>query len=211
MIKEGGLAVLETEQDPTIPCFQNSNTPTPTPTTVTDMTALATTSMAIDSEPHLEFNVKEWSYLAEGGFHLILRYDGPDPNLQGKILRIGKKSLGHEAAAPTTVGNEGTVAPAASASTLDEAGARRRFERGVLMPLLGKQYVQPGDAVMITTDDIRSIHERFERFFHVWCYCSVLFSIYITIGPIGPTLMGAVQISCSKLPFFFWPSPSFFA
>ncbi|CAN0222102.1 unnamed protein product, partial [Ectocarpus sp. 13 AM-2016] len=36
-------------------------------------------------------NPADWSYLAEGGFHIILRYDGEDPVLSGRILRIGKK------------------------------------------------------------------------------------------------------------------------
>lgn len=106
--------------------------------------------------PALAITASDWSYLAEGGFHIILRYDGGDPNLKGSILRIGKKSLGH---ATQAVG-EGSGASAAAPAALDEAGARRRFERGVLMPLLGPQYVQPGDAVGLSREDIDKIHAR---------------------------------------------------
>lgn len=124
--------------------------------------------------PHLEINTKEWSYLAEGGFHIILRYDGQDVNLKGKILRIGKKSLGHVASEkPAHAGTEGDGDTSATqdaakvgvstAPKLDEAGARRRFERGVLIPVLGEQYVQPGDAVTLSRDDIHSIHDSFDH------------------------------------------------
>lgn len=109
--------------------------------------------------PDLEIDPSEWSYLAEGGFHIILRYDGTDPKLSGRILRIGKKSLGH---AKDVGGGEGEVEATAAAAPVvpDEAGARRRFERGVLIPLLGAQYVQPGDAVTLSRADIDKIHDR---------------------------------------------------
>lgn len=114
---------------------------------------------AAGTAPPLKIDPSEWSYLAEGGFHIILRYDGADPKLGGRILRIGKKSLGH-----TTEGGGGggVSAPEAAPATAppDEAGARRRFERGVLIPLLGAQYVQPGDAVMLSREDIDKIHAR---------------------------------------------------
>eukprot|EP00752_Nemacystus_decipiens_P015584 g13907.t1 len=110
-------------------------------------------SAIVGAAPPLPINPDDWSYLAEGGFHIILRYDGTDPELTGRILRIGKKSLGHqkeaEAADPATP---------ADAVVPDEAGARRKFERGVLMPLLGEQYVQPGDAVTLSRQDIEKIH-----------------------------------------------------
>ncbi|CAN0533230.1 unnamed protein product, partial [Scytosiphon promiscuus] len=50
---------------------------------------------AAGAAPPLKIDPSDWSYLAEGGFHIILRYDGADPKLGGRILRIGKKSLGH--------------------------------------------------------------------------------------------------------------------
>lgn len=111
--------------------------------------------------PSLPINPGDWSYLAEGGFHIILRYDGTDPQLTGRILRIGKKALGHqkETAAGTDPDKPAAVIP-------DEAGARRKFERGVLMPLLGEQYVQPGDAVTLSREDIGKIHLR--------CACSLV-------------------------------------
>lgn len=114
---------------------------------------------AAGAAPPLKIDPSEWSYLAEGGFHIILRYDGADPKLGGRILRIGKKSLGHskegDGAASTP-----EAAPAAAPTAPDEAGARRKFERGVLIPLLGAQYVQPGDAVMLSREDIDKIHAR---------------------------------------------------
>eukprot|EP00903_Cladosiphon_okamuranus_P018903 g17386.t1 len=107
----------------------------------------------VGAAPPLPINPADWSYLAEGGFHIILRYDGTDPELMGRILRIGKKALGHhpEADAAADPGKPAAVVP-------DEAGARRKFERGVLMPLLGEQYVQPGDAVTVSREDIGKIH-----------------------------------------------------
>lgn len=110
------------------------------------------------SPPALAITTSDWSYLAEGGFHIILRYDGDDPKLKGNILRIGKKALGHVKQG----GGEGAEASVAAPAALDEAGARRRFERGVLMPLLGTQYVQPGDAVDLSREDIDKIHARLE-------------------------------------------------
>lgn len=104
--------------------------------------------------PRLKVETSEWSYLAEGGFHVILRYDGTSPVLMGRILRIGKESLGHVKEADDDAAQDAPV-------VTDEAGARRKFERAVLMPLLGDQYVQPGDAVTLTTEDIDKIHARF--------------------------------------------------
>lgn len=110
--------------------------------------------------PNFEMNPAEWSYLAEGGFHIILRYDGGDANLEGKILRIAHTAEAvHSAARPGDA--DTTRTPDVSGEpALDQAGARRRFERDVLVPLLGEQYVQPGDAVTLSKDDIRSIHQR---------------------------------------------------
>lgn len=113
-------------------------------------------SAVVGTAPALPINPADWSYLAEGGFHIILRYDGEDPELSGRILRIGKKALGHQK-------EEGGKEPAGSAAAVvvpDEAGARRKFERGVLIPLLGEQYVQPGDAVTLSREDIGKIHLR---------------------------------------------------
>lgn len=103
--------------------------------------------------PALPINPADWSYLAEGGFHIILRYDGNDPVLNGRILRIGKKALGHEKKEEEGDKKNAEV-------VRDEAGARRKFERGVLIPLLGEQYVQPGDAVTLSREDIKKIHLR---------------------------------------------------
>ena len=111
-------------------------------------------SAIVGAAPPLPINPDDWSYLAEGGFHIILRYDGTDPELTGRILRIGKKALGHQKeAAAADPAKPAAVVP-------DEAGARRKFERGVLMPLLGEQYVQPGDAVTLSREDIGKIHLR---------------------------------------------------
>lgn len=119
---------------------------------------------AASTAPALEINPSDWSYLAEGGFHIILRYDGTSPELSGKILRIGKKSLGHPheqgGGAKGEAAAAAEVAAAASPVAPDEAGARRKFERGVLIPLLGAQYVQPGDAVTLSMEDIDKIHYR---------------------------------------------------
>lgn len=120
---------------------------------------------ALGPAPDLPINPSDWSYLAEGGFHIILRYDGTDPEIAGRILRIGKKSLGHthEADGEAGGGDAAVAAAAASAAAAtapDEAGARRKFERGVLMPLLGTHYVQPGDAVTLSRGDIDKIHHR---------------------------------------------------
>ena len=115
---------------------------------------------AAGAAPPLIIDPTEWSYLAEGGFHIILRYDGADPKLGGRILRIGKKSLGHSKEEGKEVRTpEG--APATAPAAPDEAGARRKFERGVLIPLLGAQYVQPGDAVTLSREDIDKIHARY--------------------------------------------------
>lgn len=114
-------------------------------------------SAIVGAAPSLPINPDDWSYLAEGGFHIILRYDGNDPELAGRILRIGKKALGHQKEG----GGEDPAKPAAAAVVVpDEAGARRKFERGVLIPLLGEQYVQPGDAVTLSREDIGKIHLR---------------------------------------------------
>lgn len=114
-------------------------------------------SSIVGAAPALPINPIQWSYLAEGGFHIILRYDGKDPELAGRILRIGKKALGHQ----EEKGGEGGKEAAKPAVVVpDEAGARRKFERGVLIPLLGEQYVQPGDAVMLSREDIEKIHNR---------------------------------------------------
>lgn len=110
-------------------------------------------SAIVGAAPDLPINPDDWSYLAEGGFHIILRYDGADPELTGRILRIGKKALGHQKEASTDPAKPAAAVP-------DEAGARRKFERGVLMPLLGEQYVQPGDAVTLSREDIGKIHLR---------------------------------------------------
>lgn len=114
---------------------------------------------ATGNAPPLKIDPSEWSYLAEGGFHIILRYDGDDPKLGGRILRIGKKSLGHTKEDDGAM-NTPEKAPAAVPAAPDEAGARRKFERGVLIPLLGAQYVQPGDAVVLSREDIDKIHAR---------------------------------------------------
>ncbi|CAN0069758.1 unnamed protein product [Scytosiphon promiscuus] len=117
-------------------------------------------SAIVEAAPALPINPAEWSYLAEGGFHIILRYDGNDPELMGQILRIGKKALGHQEEKGGD-GGGGAAAPAVVAP--DEAGARRKFERGVLIPLLGEQYVQPGDAVMLSREDIEKIHDSIDH------------------------------------------------
>lgn len=123
-------------------------------------------ALASAAAPDLPVSPADWSYLAEGGFHIILRYDGNDPALQGRILRIGKKSLGHEkkeeeGGEEGDEGDEGKKKQQQEAKPVpDEAGARRKFERGVLMPLLGEQYVQPGDAVTLSREDIGKIHLR---------------------------------------------------
>ncbi|CAM9304432.1 unnamed protein product [Ectocarpus sp. 12 AP-2014] len=108
----------------------------------------------VGTAPALPINPADWSYLAEGGFHIILRYDGEDPVLSGRILRIGKKALGHQ----KEEGGKEPAVPAAAVVVPDETGARRKFERGVLIPLLGEQYVQPGDAVTLSREDIGKIH-----------------------------------------------------
>lgn len=115
-------------------------------------------SAIVGAAPPLPINPDDWSYLAEGGFHIILRYDGTDPELTGRILRIGKKALGHQKEA--AAGAAADPAKPAAAAVPDEAGARRNFERGVLMPLLGEQYVQPGDAVTLSREEIGKIHLR---------------------------------------------------
>lgn len=130
---------------------QRANTTDSSERTVRNNPAM---SAIVGAAPALPINPAEWSYLAEGGFHIILRYDGKDPELTGRILRIGKKALGHE----EEKGGKKAAAPAVVAP--DEAGARRKFERGVLMPLLGEQYVQPGDAVILSREDIEKIHHR---------------------------------------------------
>ena len=94
-------------------------------------------------------NPSDWSYLAEGGFHIILRYNGANPRLQRRILRIGKKSLGHTHAGKGATDND-----------LPKSGARREFEGGVLIPLLGSQYVQLGEAVRLSRADMDKIHDR---------------------------------------------------
>lgn len=101
----------------------------------------------------LRIDTSEWSYLAEGGFHIILCYEGPDPKLRRKILRIGKKSLGHENTEDKRAESDHHSAPHVS-------GTRRDFERGVLTPLLGSQYVQVGEAVELSRADMDSIHDR---------------------------------------------------
>lgn len=116
-------------------------------------------SAIVNAAPALPINPADWSYLAEGGFHIILRYDGNDPALHGRILRIGKKALGHQ----KEEGGKGAKEAATPAVVPDEAGARRKFERGVLIPLLGEQYVQPGDAVTLSREDIGKIHLRCVR------------------------------------------------
>lgn len=121
-------------------------------------TARHSMSAIVGTAPPLPINPDDWSYLAEGGFHIILRYDGTDPELTGRILRIGKKALGHQKEA--AAGAAADPAKPAAAAVPDEAGARRKFERGVLMPLLGEQYVQPGDAVTLSREDIGKIHLR---------------------------------------------------
>lgn len=101
----------------------------------------------------LPIDTSEWSYLAEGGFHIILCYEGADPRLRRKILRIGKKSLGHE-------NSEGRGVESDHPSAPHEGGTRRDFERGVLTPLLGSQYVQVGEAVELSRADMDNIHDR---------------------------------------------------
>lgn len=169
----------------------------------------ATCEVAVSAR-RLHINPQDWAYLAEGGFHIILRYLGPDPNLQGKILRIGKKSLVHGAPGelgsdvaevststnaargsenlyvpttsteppplpvsetPTSTSDTGsssvegvgssnlTVAMGTSKPVRDEAGVRSMFENVVLKPLLGAQYVQPGDAVKLSREDMHTIHD----------------------------------------------------
>lgn len=125
-------------------------------------------SAVVGTAPALPINPADWSYLAEGGFHIILRYDGEDPHLSGRILRIGKKALGHQ---KEEDGKE-PAAPAAAVVVPDAAGARRKFERGVLIPLLGEQYVQPGDAVTLSREDIGKIHFRYA--YNGWVGCVLL-------------------------------------
>lgn len=117
-------------------------------------------SAIVNAAPALPIDPADWSYLAEGGFHIILRYDGKDPALHGRILRIGKKALGHQ---KEEGGGKGAKETSTPAVVPDEAGARRKFERGVLTPLLGEQYVQPGDAVTLSREDIGKIHLRCVR------------------------------------------------
>lgn len=113
-------------------------------------------SIVVDGERNasaLPIDTSEWSYLAEGGFHIILCYEGSDPRLRRKILRIGKKSLGHDNAESNRAEIDHPSAP-------HESGTRKDFECGVLTPLLGSQYVQVGEAVELSRADMDNIHDR---------------------------------------------------
>eukprot|EP00310_Coccolithus_braarudii_P025783 CAMPEP_0183359842 /NCGR_PEP_ID=MMETSP0164_2-20130417/53486_1 /TAXON_ID=221442 /ORGANISM="Coccolithus pelagicus ssp braarudi, Strain PLY182g" /LENGTH=547 /DNA_ID=CAMNT_0025534053 /DNA_START=9 /DNA_END=1653 /DNA_ORIENTATION=- len=77
----------------------------------------------------------DWAFLAEGALNLTCTYVGTDPLLKGRVLRLRKHnpdaSMGANRSEPYT--------------------ESIKFEERVILPLLGRRYVQPSIEVPVTT------------------------------------------------------------
>lgn len=70
-----------------------------------------------------------WQYIAEGALNLALRYAGSAPELRGTVLRVRKRN-------PEASGGGGAGAGSPWVESL-------KFVDAVVLPLLGRRYVQP--------------------------------------------------------------------
>ncbi|CAM9322361.1 unnamed protein product, partial [Discosporangium mesarthrocarpum] len=124
----------------------------------------------------LHIKQHEWAYIAEGNAHVVLRYTGMDPRLLGRVLRLSKSSgresvskideLGITAVANRCAISEGKRVENPREKTLplcappqEATSLRRDFERRVLAPLLGAQYVQLGEPVKLTEKSVQELRQ----------------------------------------------------
>ncbi|CAM9103739.1 unnamed protein product [Choristocarpus tenellus] len=127
--------------------------------------------------PQFPVSPSDWSYIAEGNAHVILRYIGKDPTLSGQVLRILKRGYpaNHEpqsSIAPRRMEPRRTFAEGVEdllsvetwkigmdSEAEPQVGtcSRQSFQYRVLAPLLGAQFIQPGEPVRISSGDIERL------------------------------------------------------
>ena len=95
--------------------------------------------------------VSDWSYLAEGGKHVVFGYHGTSEIYECRVLRV-VKSFFHVACASGPTGDMEVEPPAASASTV--------FLEKVIQPLLGPSYSDLPDEVPVTRDFMRELYQQ---------------------------------------------------
>mmetsp|Transcript_23130 Transcript_23130/g.50520 ORF Transcript_23130/g.50520 Transcript_23130/m.50520 type:complete len:422 (+) Transcript_23130:97-1362(+) len=136
----------------------------------------------------------DWQYIAEGALNLALRYCGNDPNLVGIVLRVRKNN------------------PEASGGVVDHRPWKEslRFVENIILPLLGRRYVQPAIEVEFRKGFMRELAESIEdsrpvarRKNHLdYELESGLLMLDNTCIPVGdgPTICFELKIKCGFCP-----------
>ncbi|KAJ7523133.1 hypothetical protein O6H91_18G039100 [Diphasiastrum complanatum] len=117
-----------------------------------------------------------WSYKGEGAANIVLEYIGANPALVGKVLRLRKTLRDHKIKntisekAPVLINIEQSIwadwPDVASATTTEIL--QHAYVKDVMLPLLGKEYVDTGVPVAISQNFLAAVAQNIQEKRPIW-------------------------------------------
>ena len=112
------------------------------------------------------WNVSDWSYTAEGGKHAIFRYLSSSDTLAatnsnefyGHVLRIAKSDL--VSAFHDVNEAESTSTSYQVANDCIESSASQTFQKNIIQPLIGRQYIDIGHTVQLPISFCSQLYQQ---------------------------------------------------